>query len=273
MSACCRNLFLLVFVTLSLASCGQFEKVRKSSDVNYKLTKANEYFDKHEYVHANELYKELMPIMKSTRNYESLCFKYSYTFYYMKDYIEASYHFKNFTETFPASKQAEECEYMSAVCLFKYAPKNTLDQTNTTKALEALQSYANRYPKSEHTAEATDYIDRSRKKLEAKEADAANLYFNISQYKAATVAYKSVMRDYPESSSMDLYQFMIMKAMYKFADKSITEKQEERFSNAIAAYNDLKANFPNSKYLAEAMEMSQSAESTINKIRNEHPKQ
>ena len=28
-----------------IASCGTFEKVRKSSDVNYKLTKANEYFD------------------------------------------------------------------------------------------------------------------------------------------------------------------------------------------------------------------------------------
>ena len=132
---------------------------------------------------------------------------------------------------------------------------------------------ANRYPKSEHTTEANDYIDQSRKKLEAKEADAANLYFNISQYKAATVAYKSVMRDYPESSNMDFYQFMIMKAMYKYADKSITERQEERFSNAIAAYNDLKSTFPNSKYLAEAMEMSKTAESTINKIRNEHPQQ
>ena len=264
-------LFFCIGVWL-FSSCSSFEKIRKSSDVNYKLTKANEYFDKKDYVHANELYKELMPIMKSTRNYEALCFKYSYTFFYMKDYLEASYHFKNFTEYFPASKNAEECEYMSAVCLFKYSPKNSLDQTNTNKALEALQSYVNRYPKTERSAEANSYIEKSRGKLELKEADAAKLYYNISQYKAATVAYKSVIRDYPESPNSDLYQFMIMKSFYKYADKSITERQEERYSNAIAAYNELKDNFPQSKYLAEAKQLYSEADKNIKKIRNEQHK-
>src|SRR5271170_6763024 len=113
------NLLYLFSVLMLLGSCSGFEKIRKSSDVNFKLTKANEYFDKKDYQHANELYKELMPIMKSTRNYESLFYKYAYTFYYEKDYIEASYYFKNFTEYFPISKNAEECEFMSAVCLYK----------------------------------------------------------------------------------------------------------------------------------------------------------
>src|SRR6201996_208228 len=166
-----KNLLYLFVGLTMLASCGDFEKIRKSSDVNYKLTKANEYFEKKDYQHANELYKELMPIMKSTRNYEALFYKYSYTFYYMKDYIEASYYFKNFTEYFPTSKNAEECEFMSAVCLYKYAPKYTLDQTNTVKALEALQSYVNRYPNSPRLAEANKYIEESHKKLEMKQAD------------------------------------------------------------------------------------------------------
>src|SRR5947208_15361020 len=88
-----KLIYLFVFGTL-LASCGGFEKVRKSSDVNYKLTKANEYFERKDYQHANELYKELLPIMKSTRNYEALYYKYAYTFYYMKDYLDASYYFR-----------------------------------------------------------------------------------------------------------------------------------------------------------------------------------
>ncbi len=112
-----RNL-LYLFICVSLfTSCGRFEKIRKSSDVNYKLTKANEYYEKKDYHHANSLYKELLPVMKSTRNFEALYFKYAYTFYYLKDYVEASYYFKNFTEAFPGSKDAEECEFMSAVCL------------------------------------------------------------------------------------------------------------------------------------------------------------
>jgi outer membrane protein assembly factor BamD len=264
-----KNLLYLLIGAVLLASCGNFEKIRKSSDVNYKLTKANEYFDKQDYGHANELYKELMPIMKSTRNYENLFYKYAYTFYYLKDYVEASYYFKNFTEYFPSSKNAEECEYMSALALYKYAPKYQLDPTNTIKALEAMESYANRYPNSAHSKEASEYIDASKKKLEMKKADAALLYYNIYKYKAATVAYKSVMRDYPDSPNSDLYQFMIMKSMYMYAVESITAKQEERYGNAIAAFNELKQNYPQSKYMDEAEKLYSKATVNIKKIRDE----
>jgi outer membrane protein assembly factor BamD len=188
----------------------------------------------------------------------------------MKAYIDASYNFKNFTEYFPTSKDAEECEFMSAVCLFKYAPKYTLDQTNSMKALEALQGYVNRYPNSKRLAEANKYIEASHKKLEDKEADAAKLYYNISQYKAATVAYRSVIRDYPESVNGDLYHFMIVKSMYKYAKASVPEKQEERYANAISAYRELKDNYPQSKYLSEAEQLNIEANNNVKKIRDEH---
>ncbi len=265
-----KNLLYLSVVLVLFSSCGGFEKIRKSSDVNYKLTKANEFFDNKEYHHANELYKELMPVMKSTRNYEAMFYKYAYTFYYLKDYVEASYYFKNFTEYFPISKNAEECEFMSAVSLYKYAPKYTLDQTNTVKALEAMQSYVNRFPKSSRLTEANEYIDKSRQKLELKQADAAKLYFNISQFKAATVAYKSVLRNYPESPKADQYQYMILKSMCKYAKISIPEKQEERYANAISAYKELKDTYPQSSYIADAEKLYSEANNNINKIRNEH---
>jgi outer membrane protein assembly factor BamD len=267
-----RNLLYIFIVATLLSSCTGFEKIRKSSDVNYKLTKANEYYEHKDYQHANELYKELLPIMKSTRNYEALFYKYSYTFYYLKDYIEASYYFKNFTEYFPTSKDAEECEFMSAVCLYKYAPKQSLDQTNSVKALEALQSYANRYPNSKRMPEAAKYIAESQRKLEAKMVDAARLYYNISQYKAATVAYKSVMRVYPESANTDLYQFMIMKSMYKFAKSSVPSKQEERYATAISTYKELKDSYPQSKYIAEADKIYAEADNNVKKLRNEQHK-
>jgi outer membrane protein assembly factor BamD len=266
-----KNLLYLSVVVVLLTSCGGFEKIRKSSDVNYKLTKANEYFDKQDWSHANELYKELIPIMKSTRNYEQIFYKYAYTFYHMKDYLEGSYYFRNFTEYFPTSKNAEECEYMSAVCLFKYAPKYSLDQSNTVKALDAMQSYVNRYPTSAHVKEANDYLDQSRKKLETKQASAAKLYYNIEKYKAAIVAYHSVMHNYPESPSSDLYQYMIVRSYYKYARQSIPDKQEERYSNAISAFNELKENYPNSKYLADAEKISNEANNKIKTIRNEQP--
>ncbi len=263
------SIYILIMM-VSLGSCSKFETVKKSSDVNFKLTKANEYFDKKEFAHANDLYKDLMPIMKSTRNYEALYFKYAYTYFYMKDYLFASYYFKNFTELFPSSKQAEECEFMAAVCMYKNSPRYTLDQTNSTKALEALQSYTDRYPKSARAAEANGYIDEMHRKLENKAADAAKLYFNIGQYKAATVAYKSVLRDYPESPNCDYYLYMIQKSWTKYADASVPEKQEERYASAISSFRDLKDSYPKSKYIEDADKLNTEANNKIKKIRDEH---
>ncbi len=235
-----------------------------------KLTKANEYFEQKKYGHANELYGQLLGIMKNTRNYEPLYYRYAYTFYYEKDYLEASFHFKNFTEFFPTSKDADECEFMYGVSLYKYAPKYSLDQTNTIKAMEALQAFVNMHPKSKYVAEASADINVCVLKLENKDADAAKLYFNISQYKAASVAYKSVMRNYPDSPNSDFYQYMIVRSLFKYAQNSYPEKQEERYLNAMSAYNDLKETYPKSKYLADGQKISTDANNNIKKIRDEH---
>jgi outer membrane protein assembly factor BamD len=265
-----KNLLLVCLSFVLLASCGDFEKIKKSSDVNQKLTMANKYYDNKQFQKANELYGDLLSVMKNTRNYEPLYFRYAYSFYYMKDYLESSFHFKNFVEFFPNSKDADECEYMHAVSLYKYAPKYSLDQTNTIKALDALQSYANTHPTSKRLAEANAYIDDCRNKLEMKEADAAHLYFNISKYKAAGVAYRSVMRNYPESPNSDLYQYMIFKSLYRYAKESIPDKQEERYANAVSAYNDLKNTYPNSQYLGDAKKVYLQVDNSIKKLRHEH---
>ncbi|MBA3828012.1 MAG: outer membrane protein assembly factor BamD [Taibaiella sp.] len=262
--------FLLVCLVALLSGCNGYQKILKSSDVNYKLTKANEYYNNKKWQHANELYESLLPVMKNTRNYEPLYYRYAYSFYYMKDYLAASFHFKNFVDFFPTSKDADECEYMHGVSLFKYSPKYSLDQTNTIKAMEALQSYVNTHPGSKRLPEANGYLDQCRNKLETKEADAAKLYYNISQYKAASVAYKSVLHTYPESPNAEYYQLMVEKSLYYYAKASIMEKQEERFANATTAYHDLLDAYPHSRYLTEAEKYNSLSDNYIKLIRYEH---
>lgn len=265
-----RYLWIFLIALVALGSCNGYERVLKSNDVNYKLTKANEYYDKKQYLRSNELFRDLLPVMKGTRNFEPLYYRYAYSFYYMKDYFNASYHFKNFVDFFPNSKDAEECEFMHAVCLFKESPKPSLEQTNTIKAMEALQSYINTHPNSARLAEANKYIDEGRKKLEEKESGAAKLYYNIGQHKAASIAYKSVMRSYPESPNSDYYQIMVIKSLYNYARRSIPEKQEERFANVVVAYRDMAENYPASKYLKEAESYFSLADNNIKRLRNEH---
>ena len=63
---------------------------------------------------------------------------------------------------------------------------------------------------------------------------------------------------------------MIVKALYYFAKQSIKEKQEERFTNTIAAYHQLLDNYPKSKYLHDAEKIYTLADNNVQKIRNEH---
>lgn len=265
------SILLLAFMPL-LFSCNGFEKVKKSNDVNYKLSMANKYFDQKQYLKAKDLYEMLLPIMKGTKNFEPLYYRYAFTHYYLKDYYSASYHFKNFINYFPTSKDADECNFLYAVSIYKTSPKPSLEQTNTVKAMEAFQSYINTHPDSKHQEEVSKYIDECRGKLEEKELIAAKLYYNISQYKAASVAFKNIMSNFPESVSSDYYQLMVIKSNYYYAKASVVTKQEERFVNVLNSYQELVDNYPKSKHLQEAEKFFTLASNNIKKIRNNEHK-
>lgn len=242
--------FLLLIV--GAASCkNSFESVQKSKDYEYKLSKADEYFNKKEYTKANTLYDELLPIYKGTKKFEGMYYRYAYTFFYNKNYLPASYHFKNFTDLFPKSDKAEECEYLNSLCLFKMSPNYQLDQSNTVKSIGEMQEFINMHPESPQLAQANAMIDQSREKLEQKDRYSAELYFKIKQYKAATIAFENVIRKYPDSKFTDYYHYMIVKSYFRYAGNSIPEKQAERFNRVISDSRDFKEKFPKSTYLSE----------------------
>ncbi|MCB0698648.1 MAG: outer membrane protein assembly factor BamD [Chitinophagales bacterium] len=264
-----RNFIIIAIGSILLTACSNYERVLKSNDVNYKLTKANQYYEQKRYQQANAVYESLLLVMKNTKNYEPLYYRYAYSYYHLDDFLSASYHFKNFVDFFPNSKDAEECEYMHAYCLFKESPKPSLDQNYTRKALGAMQTYINAYPNSKRIKEANQIVQESHAKLQKKAADAAKLYYNIGQYKAASVAYRYVLTEYPESSRADEYKYMIMKSWYEYAKQSIRSKQEERYANVLSSYKELQQEFPNSKYLSDAKKYFSLADDNIKKLRNE----
>lgn len=262
-----HSFIFFIITLLLLQSCGGYEKVKRSTDVNYKLEAANKYFDKKDFLHARELYESLMPVMKGTKNFEPLYYKYAMACFKMKDYYSSSYHFKNYTQSYPNSPNADEASFLHAFSIYKTSPKVSVMQTNTEKALEVLQDFVNKYPESKHADEAKSYIAISHNKLEEKAALAAKLYYDISQFKAATVVYRNLQNEYPMSKNMDEYQYMVVKSFYKYAKASVKEKQEERYVDVINAYQELVDNFPKSTYIKEAEKYFSFATNNIQKLK------
>lgn len=258
---------LAVLFTL-LCSCKGFESHLKNPDANVRLTKANEYYDSKQWYKANALYASLIPVVRGTANYEELLYRYAYTFYNQKDYLRSSYQFRNFVDNFPNSPRAEEAEFMYAKSLYIDAPKFTMDQTSTYKAMSALYSFTSMYKNSKFTPEVNRYIDECRNRLEKKEASAAKLYFDMQEYKAAKVAYNTTLQEYPDSQLADYYHYMIVRADYLYAKGSRAEKQEERYNDMLASYKTLKDLYPESIYLKNAAPLVEAAQQELIKIRN-----
>lgn len=242
----------ILCLCIGMVSCKtSLEKIQKSKDFEYKLKMADAFYDKKQFTKANTLYEELLTVYKGTKNFESIYYKYAHTFYQDRNYLAASYHFKNFAELFPKSPKAEECEYLNALCLYYLSPDYTLDQSNTIKAIGEMQTFVNMHPDSKKIAEANKMIDASREKLEDKDVYGAQLYYKIGEYKAASVAFEQIIRKYPDSKHAEYYQYMIVKSSYKFAMNSVPEKQEVRFNQTIANFNDFNRMYPKSQYRSE----------------------
>jgi outer membrane protein assembly factor BamD len=265
---------LISLVTLvCFASCtSKFAKVMKSTDYEYKLKKADEYFAKGKYRFAEEIYVELFPIFKGTAKFEDLYYKYAYCSYYQENYADASNLFKGFLDVFPTSPKAEEVAYMQAYTFYKQSPKPELEQVNTSKAMGMMQSFINNHPSSTRIKDATEIIDKCRAKLEAKDRNNANLYYKLQQYRAAALAFTNLLNEYPESTRGEEYKLMTIKSYYLFAKLSIIDKQQERFEKVTNEYSDFQDRYPESKLLKEAESYNNLSLNHIKEIKNEQTK-
>ncbi|MGX5820486.1 outer membrane protein assembly factor BamD [Chitinophaga lutea] len=264
----------LAAALLATVSCNQeLRRIEKSNDLEKKLAYADKMYAKKKYQMAQTLYEEMIPVFKGTDKFEPLYYKYAYCSYYLKDYTQAGFHFKNYLESLPSSPRAEEIDYQQAFCYYKLSPKVPLDQTNTMKAIAAMQTFMNTYPNSERTAEANVIIDLLRRKLEQKDYNAAELYYNLGHYKSAGVAFKSLMRAYPDSERSDSYKYMAIKAYYLYARNSIPARQHERFETVVSEYLEFADRYPNSKLRGDAEKYYNFAKNNIKSLDNEQSKE
>lgn len=135
-----------------------------------------------------------------------------------------------------------------------------------------MQTFINTHPNSVRNKEANEIIDICRLKLEGKDKASAQLYYDLGQFRAAGVAFTSLLNDFPESPQSDSYKLMVIKSYFKFAELSVEEKKAERFEQVIAECNDFIDRFPDSKLLKEAENYINLSQNNIKNLSNEQVK-
>lgn len=258
--------------SIIIAGCGGISKVLKNPDAEYKLRMAEQYYAKKKYTYAQQLYEDIIPFFKGRPEFEDIYYKYAYTAYYQKDYLNAENLFKTYLEVFPNTHRSEEMDYMRAYTFYKQSPKSELDQSNTIKAMGMMQTFINTHPGSTRIKEANEIIDISRRKLEDKDYKAAQLYYDIGQFRAAAVSFNNLLNLYPESEKGDEYKLMSIKAFFRFAELSVEEKKTERFEKVVEECNDFTDRFPQSQLSKEVAHYLNLSQNNLKNTSNEPSK-
>lgn len=259
----------VIFMLFFLSSCGPgMNKILKSKDPAYKLKMAEDFYAKKKYGKAQQIIEDILPYYKTTPQYQDIYYKYAYAAYYQKDYTMAENYFKTFLESFPNSPKYEEMEYMRAYIFYLQSPKAELDQTNTNKAIGAMQTFINTHPNSVRLADANRILEELWKKKETKDFKSARLYYDMGYYRAAGVSFATLLENFPESGNADEYKLMSVKSYYLFAEGSVMNKKTERFTDVVTKCQEFFDRFPDSKYKADVEKYSELSNSQIQKLNN-----
>jgi outer membrane protein assembly factor BamD len=242
-----RLLIVLIFLVL-LSSCGEYDKLLKSTDYELKKAKAKEYFDEGLYVKTTELLTQILPRFRATDEAEDLNWMNCQAYYGMKDYIMAGSYYKSFIDQFPFGKHAEEANYMAAICDYNLSPRPELDQESTRNAIEGFNIFINRFPNSIKVADSKEKIRELQDKLSEKSYLNAKLYYDMKQYKAAIVALTNSLKEDANSRYREQMMYLKLNSLFLYAELSMPAKQKERYQATLDDYFSFMEEFPKSSY-------------------------
>ena len=251
------RLYIVLIISVLVSSCGEYEKLLKSTDYDLKKAKAKEYFEAGQFVKSSELLGQILPRYRATEEAQDLNWMNAQSYYGMSDYMTASSYFKSYIDQYPYGKYAEEASFMSAMCDYKLSPRPELDQQSTMDAIEGFKYFISRYPTSAKIEESRKLEKELEEKLVEKSYLSAKVYYNMNQYRAAVVALTNSLKEYADTKYREEMMFLKLNSLFLYAEKSFAIKQKERYQAALDDYYSFMEEFPESKYSKDVKKIYQ----------------
>ena len=252
-----KNILITLLAALLLSSCGEYKKLLKSTDYEYKYEAAKNYFAKGQYNRAATLLNELIAILKGTDKAEESLYMLGMSYYNQNDYQTAAQTFTQYYNVYPRGTFTELARFHAGKALYLDTPEPRLDQSGTYNAIQQLQMFLEYFPNSAKKDEAQNMIFALQDKLVMKEYLSAKLYYNLgnylgNNYESCVITAQNALKDYPYTNMREDLSILILRAKYEMAVFSVEDKREERYREAVDEYYAFKNEFPESKYMKDA---------------------
>ena len=265
-----KILSLVLFIPILTGCGGEYNKVYKTSDLDYRYEYAKQSFAEGKYNRAATLLIDLITPKKGTDDAQEALFMLGMAEYMSQDYESASATFKKYHQTYPKGQYAEKASFYVGQSLYEGAPEPRLDQSPTIGAINAYQQFLDFYPDSELRQQAQDRLFELQDKLVIKELLSAQLYYNLggyfgninsnneSNYIASIITAQNALKNYPYNHWREDFALIIMKSKFELAENSSEDKRMERYRDAedecygfLNEYPDSKNTQTAQKYIAK----------------------
>ena len=243
-----RTIILCSVAAMMTGCAGEFNKVVKSSDYDYRYEFAKQCFAEGKFSRAEMLLEELITLKKGTDEGEEALYMLAMSQYMNRDYESAASTFKKYFSSYPKGFYAEQAMFYVGQSLYESAPEPRLDQTPTIGAINAYQQFMDFYPNSKLRERAQDRLFELQDKLVMKELLSAQLYYNLGGYFGNINSNsESALKTYPYSNHREEFSLLIMKSKFELAENSSTDKKLERYQDAEDECYGFLNEYPESK--------------------------
>lgn len=271
-------LVVLFASVLLVSGCGEYTRIQKTQDYEYKYEAAKALYIEGKYSRASQLLGDVLAILKGTAYGEECLYMLAMCAYNSKDYESASSYFRKYYQSYPKGLYVEHARYYSGLSLYNQTPDPRLDQTYTDEAISELQQFLDLYPTTQLKEQTQNMIYLLQDKLVEKEYLAAKMYFDLgtyrgnstfggSNYEACIVTAQNALKDYPFATTerREELSILILRSRFQLASQSVIEKRMERFRNVIDEFYAFANDFPESKFLKEAQDLYDRADKVVKK--------
>lgn len=254
-----RTIILCSVVAMMTGCAGEFNRVIKSSDYDYRYEYAKQCFAEGKFGRAEILLQDLITLKKGTDEAEEALYMLAMSQYMNHDFESAAATFRKYFSSYPKGFYAEQAMFYVGQSLYESAPEPRLDQTPTIGAINAYQQFLDFYPNSQLRERAQDRLFELQDKLVMKELLSAQLYYNLggyfgninsnseSNYSSSIIVAQNALKTYPYSNHREEFSLLIMKSKFELAENSSADRKLERYQDAEDECYGFLNEYPESK--------------------------
>lgn len=254
-----RTIILCSVAAMMTGCAGEFNRVIKSSDYDYRYEYAKQCFAEGKFGRAEILLQDLITLKKGTDEAEEALYMLAMSQYMNHDFESAAATFRKYFSSYPKGFYAEQAMFYVGQSLYESAPEPRLDQTPTIGAINAYQQFLDFYPNSQLRERAQDRLFELQDKLVMKELLSAQLYYNLggyfgninsnseSNYSSSIIVAQNALKTYPYSNHREEFSLLIMKSKFELAENSSSDRKLERYQDAEDECYGFLNEYPESK--------------------------